>query len=112
MLGEIKSACRDEQVEYLRGLLEEARQAARERLLDLPAEQAAPTLVLAVDQAEELFTADAGHEAPRFLKLLASLVEHEAGVTPPLIVAVTIRADRYEPLQIGPRTGRCGNRAV
>src|SRR6478736_3748149 len=102
MLGEIKTACRDEQVEYLRGLLEEARQAARDRLLDVPAEQPAPTLVLPVDQAEELFNADAGLEAPRFLKLLTSLVEHEAGVTPPMIVAVTIRADRYEPLQSAP----------
>ena len=102
MLGEIKSACRDEQVECLRGLLEEARQAARDRLLDVPAEQPAPTLVLPVDQAEELFNADAGPEAPRFLKLLTSLVEHEAGVTPPMIVAVTIRADRYEPLQSAP----------
>src|SRR6476620_1054603 len=52
MLGEITTACRDEQVEYLRGLLEEARQAARDRLLDVPAEQAAPapTLVLPLDQ--------------------------------------------------------------
>ena len=51
MLGEIKSACRDEQAECLRGLLEEARQAARDRLLDWPAGQPAPTLVLPVDQA-------------------------------------------------------------
>ena len=75
------------------------RQAARDRLLDVPAEQPAPTLVLPVDQAEELFNADAGPEAPHFLELLASLVQHEAGVTPAMIVAVTIRADRYEPLQ-------------
>ena len=60
-------------------------------------------MVLAVDQAEELFNADAGLEAPRFLELLAALVRHEAGVTPGLIVALTIRADRYEPLQIAPQ---------
>ena len=53
-----------EHVEQLRGWLEEARQAARARLLDVPAEQPAPTLVLPVDQAEELFNADAGPEAP------------------------------------------------
>jgi hypothetical protein len=29
-------------------------------------------------------------------------VQHEAGVTPAMIVAVTIRADRYEPLHITP----------
>ena len=57
----------------LRGWLEEARQAARARLLDVPAEQPAPTLVLPVDQAEELFNADAGPEAPRFLELLAAV---------------------------------------
>ena len=102
MLGEIKNACQPEHVEQLRGWLEEARQAARTRLLDVAAEQPAPTLVLPLDQGEELFNADAGPEAPRFLELLAALVEHEAGVTPGLIVAVTIRADRYEPLQIAP----------
>ena len=99
LLGEIKNACHHEQVECLRGWLEEPRQAARDRLLDVPSEQAAPTLVVPVDQAEELFNADAGPEAPHFLELLASLVQHEAGVTPALIVAATIRADRYEPLQ-------------
>ena len=99
MLGEIKNACHPEHVERLRDWLEEARQVARDRLLDVPAEQAAPTLVLPVDQGEELFNADAGPEAPRFLALLAALVQHEAGVTPTMIVAVTIRADRYEPLQ-------------
>ena len=39
---------------------------ARARLLDVPADQPAPTLVLPVDQAEELFNADAGPEAARF----------------------------------------------
>ena len=72
--GRSRTACHPEQVERLRGWLEEARQVARARLLDVPAEQPAPTLVLPVDQAEELFNADAGPEAPRFLELLASLV--------------------------------------
>ncbi|MCW2652645.1 MAG: hypothetical protein JWR32_3621 [Mycobacterium sp.] len=103
MLGEIKNACHPDHVERLRGWLEEARQVARARLLDVAAEQPAPTLVLPVDQAEELFNADAGPEAPRFLELLAALVEHEAGVTPAMIVSVTIRADRYEPVQIAPQ---------
>ena len=103
VLGEIKNACNPEQVERLRVWLEEARQAARDRLLDVPAELPAPTLVLPVDQAEELFNADAGPEAQSFLELLAALVEHEAGVTPAMIVALTIRADRYEPLQLAPQ---------
>ena len=74
MLGVIKNACLASEVERLRGWLAEARQVARARLLDVPAEQPAPTLVLPVDQAEELFNADAGPEAPRFLELLAALV--------------------------------------
>ncbi len=102
VLGEIKNACHPEHVEQVRAWLEEARHVARARLLDVAAEQPAPTLVLPVDQAEELFNADAGPEAPRFLEMLAALVEHQAGVTPAMIVAVTIRADRYEPLQIAP----------
>ena len=102
LLDEIKDACHPEHIDQLRAWLEEARQAARARLLDVPAEQAAPTLVLPVDQAEELFSADAGPEARRFLELLTALVRREAGVTPAMIVAVTIRADRYEPLQIAP----------
>ena len=61
----------------------------------------APALVLPVDQAEELFNADAGPEAPRFLELLALLVGQRQG-DPGMIVAITIRADRYEPLQIAP----------
>ena len=102
MLGEIEQACHPDHAERLRGWLEEARQAARERLLDVSADQPAPTLVLPVDQAEELFNTDAGPEAPRFLELLAALVQRVAGVTPATIVALTIRADRYEPLQIAP----------
>jgi WD40 repeat protein len=103
MLGEIKNACQPDHVERLRGWLDEARQVASTRLLDVAAEQPPPTLVLPVDQAEELFNPDAGPEAPRFLEILAVLVEHQAGVTPAMIVAVTIRADRYEPLQIAPQ---------
>jgi WD40 repeat protein len=103
VLGEIKSACDSEHVQQVREWLEAARQVGRTRLLDVRAEQPAPTLVLPVDQAEELFNIGAGAEAPCFLELLAALLTHEAGVTPAMIVAVTIRADRYEPLQIAPQ---------
>src|SRR6476661_2528320 len=97
VLGVIKNACLACDVQRLRGWLDEARQEARARLLDVAAEQPAPTLVLPLDQAEELFNADAGPQAPRFLQILAGLLRHEAGITPALMMAVTIRADRYEP---------------
>ena len=103
LLGEIKNACLACDVERLRGWLTEARQAARARLLEVPADQSAPTLMLPLDQGEELFNADAGPQAPRFLHVLAGLLRREAGVTPGLIVAVTIRADRYEQLQTAPQ---------
>ena len=57
-------------------LLEEARLEARKRLLDEAAGTPLPTVILPVDQAEELFSADAGPQAQRFLTLLASLVSH------------------------------------
>jgi len=99
-LGEIKNVCHPQGVPQLHGWLEEARDAARARLLDVPTDQPSPTLVLPLDQAEELFNADAGPKAPQFLQILAGLLGHEAGITPALLVAVTIRADRYEPLQL------------
>ena len=49
------------------------------------------------DQAEELFKRRRGPETGRFLRLLAALVACDAGFTPAMIVALTIRADRYEP---------------
>jgi hypothetical protein len=64
LLGEIKNACLASTVERLLGWLTEARQAARARLLDLPADEPPPTLVLPLDQGEELFTVDAGPQAP------------------------------------------------
>jgi WD40 repeat protein len=102
LLGQIKSACLACDVEQLRSWLEEARQAAHTRLLEVPAEALPPTLIVPLDQGEELFNADAGPQAPRFLELLAGLLRCEAEVTPGLIVVVTIRADRYEPLQTAP----------
>jgi hypothetical protein len=63
-----------------------------------------PTLVLAIDQAEELFhseaasdpKSDGGEEGAAFLDLLRALVSNE---TPSLIAIFTIRSDNYERLQ-------------
>ncbi|AHH15661.1 TIR domain-containing protein [Nocardia nova SH22a] len=75
-------------------LFAELRDAAHHRLLE-PAESP-PTLILPIDQAEELFNADAGEQADALLSLLAHLL---ADTMPALIVAVAIRTDRYEYLQ-------------
>jgi hypothetical protein len=55
-----------------------------------------PTLVLAVDQVEELFHAEGGEEARAFLDLLGKLVAED---NPALIALFTIRSDSYERLQ-------------
>uniref|UniRef100_UPI000B40B039 nSTAND1 domain-containing NTPase n=1 Tax=Arthrobacter globiformis TaxID=1665 RepID=UPI000B40B039 len=105
-LGEVKAACMEEDIARLRAWLSEARQAAAGRLLDVPPGTPPPTLVLPLDQAEELFNADAGSEAARFLTLLARLLEHEEGTVPALIAAGTIRADLYEALQTAPQLAK------
>ena len=55
-----------------------------------------PTLVLPIDQGEELFRAEGLDEAHAFLTLLRELVSQD---DPPLIALFTIRSDDYEPLQ-------------
>ena len=65
--------------------------------------EAAPALVLPVDQAEELFSSESGPEALALLALARDLFAQsptESGRQPlRLIVAVTIRTDRYEAMQ-------------
>jgi len=54
-----------------------------------------PTLVIAVDQAEELLTAD-NAEAAALLALLADLAKSD---DPAVLVIFTVRSDSFEPLQ-------------
>jgi hypothetical protein len=56
------------------------------------------TLVISIDQGEELFLAEEGRdEASAFLALLRSLLASDG---PPLIALFTIRSDAYEHLQL------------
>ena len=55
-----------------------------------------PTLILPIDQAEELFQAEGAEEARAFLDLLRELVAED---NPALIALFTIRSDSYERLQ-------------
>jgi WD40 repeat protein len=96
-LGEIKAACTGDQA-AVRELLVECREKAASRLPAHDEDVAPPNIVLAIDQAEELFGADAGAEAEAFLELIAALAGPQLG----LIVAATIRTDRYEPMQTAP----------
>ena len=108
-LGDIKDACSRGDALFVADLLEEARLEARKRLLDEAAGTPLPTVVLPVDQAEELFSADAGPQAHRFLMLLASLVNHGDVTSRGLVVACTIRTDLYGSLQGTPELSRLKN---
>lgn len=100
-LGEIKNAMCDDRT--VRAWLSEAALAARNRFLDAPASEGPPTLVLPLDQTEELFGVDAGEEGPAFLELIGQLLSGVDSRGPALIVVATIRSDRYEPLQTAPQ---------
>jgi hypothetical protein len=64
-----------------------------------------PTLVLPIDQAEELFNPDGAVEAAPFLELLGGLLTDRsepgmsAGAQRRALVVLTMRSDRYERLQ-------------
>jgi WD40 repeat protein len=102
-LGEIEIACTTDAA-AVRELLAECRHTAAQRVSEAGPEPAGPTLILPVDQAEELFVADAGPEAAAFLELIAELAQPTANGEPlGLIVASTIRTDRYELMQNAPQ---------
>ena len=110
-LGEIKKAVSQKPARVYDLLIELRRTAAEIDSLaqvasshqdangNKPAEASAPTLVLALDQAEELFSAEAGVKAEKFLRLLAGLIRQINATEVGLIVAATIRTDRYEVMQ-------------
>jgi formylglycine-generating enzyme required for sulfatase activity len=56
-----------------------------------------PTLILSIDQGEELFLAEAQEEAPPFLALLRDLLTDD---TPAMVAVFAIRSDKYEELQV------------
>ncbi|MFF0488817.1 TIR domain-containing protein [Nocardia sp. NPDC004068] len=94
-LGRVKTTLAQGDSTALRSWLTELHAAAVTRL---PA-GADPTLVLPIDQAEELFAADAGPEGPAVLELLGPILAERAV---PLVVAAAIRTDRYERMQSAP----------
>lgn len=106
-LGEIKAACEAEDVARLAELLREIREKAAARLLydseDADDKPAPPTLVLPLDQAEELFGADAGDQAGMFLKLIQEILADLNAAQLGMIVAASIRTDRYEVMQTHPQ---------
>ncbi|WP_077080585.1 TIR domain-containing protein [Mycobacterium numidiamassiliense] len=102
-LGDIKKACGHRDVDQVVHLLREIRLAAAAQLASHAKPQASvPTLVLPIDQAEELFSADAGPQTEEFLSMLAELIQRMNADEVGMIVAVTIRTDCYEAMQSHP----------
>jgi tetratricopeptide (TPR) repeat protein len=92
--AELRSAI-GEGVGALRPLLAEIA-VKRQRALPEDEEQAPPAVVLAIDQAEELFSVEAAVEGAGLLKLVAELA---AGDAPAVLVIFTIRSDNYDALE-------------
>ncbi|MFV8054290.1 TIR domain-containing protein [Mycobacterium sp. 48b] len=99
-LGAIKTAIRNP--ESVMQLLLETVAVVRDRLLNAEASERFPTLVLPIDQTEELFGVDAGEEGPAFLEILRAMLDGSSA-GPDIMVVATIRSDRYEPLQTAPQ---------
>lgn len=110
VLAEIKDACLAIDLKRLWGWMDEARQSAASRLPMETDSSPQPTLVLPLDQAEELFSVDAGPQATQFLELLGRLLRDHDLEAPALIVVGTIRADRYEMLQTAPELAEVRSR--
>jgi WD40 repeat protein len=94
-LGDVKAACLNADSTQLTGWLREAQR-------DAAGEGVAPTVVLPIDQGEELFSVEAGTESSACLALLGALLQTGAIDAVPLIAVMTIRADRYQSLQEAP----------
>ena len=81
----------------LKPLLQTLADKATPTALDTGAKPKAPALILSIDQAEELFLAEAQDEAQPFLALLRDLLNEDR---PAIIAVFTIRSDNYERLQL------------
>jgi formylglycine-generating enzyme required for sulfatase activity len=81
----------------LKPLLQALADKATPKAPDGGAEPKPPTLILSIDQGEELFLAEAQDEAQPFLALLRDLLNDDA---PAIIAVFTIRSDNYERLQL------------
>jgi hypothetical protein len=81
----------------MRPLLKSLAEKATPAALDHDIKPKPPTLIISIDQGEELFLVEGEEEARAFLALLADLLRED---DPSLIALFTIRSDAYEPLQL------------
>jgi WD40 repeat protein len=96
--GAIKQALSQTAPSFLQ-MLDELAGLAKRRLVGINDVSGAPTIVLCVDQAEELFNADGAEEAAAFLDLVADVLTTSSDAARRVLVIATVRSDRYELLQ-------------
>ncbi|SCY62143.1 WD40 repeat [Nitrosospira sp. Nl5] len=105
-LGEIKAEL-GKGAQTFKQMLRQIQDKARKVLVAFPKDAPSPTLVLPIDQAEELFITENKSEAEQFLNLIGNVLHADIpsedskpeGSALSLIVAFTIRSDRYAQLQ-------------
>jgi WD40 repeat protein/DNA-binding winged helix-turn-helix (wHTH) protein len=93
--GPLKAALAARGAAALEEQLQELSALAQVRLLNVDASAPPPTLVLPIDQTEELFATEGTAEAETFLSLLASVLTGQARV----LAIGTIRTERYHQVQ-------------
>ncbi|MGO9171777.1 MAG: SUMF1/EgtB/PvdO family nonheme iron enzyme [Rhodomicrobium sp.] len=93
--AEIRAAV-DEGAQAVKALLRRIQAAARLPAMDPDVVPKPPTIVIPIDQGEELFQAEAQEEAQRFLALLRALLIED---DPAVVSIFTIRSENYERLQ-------------
>lgn len=109
-LAAVAAACRNRDkwaiVNWLNAIRDEA---GRRRVMDVHESSALPTVLLAIDQAEELFGEQASSHSQEFLTLLRDVLDllNDRGSVG-LMVIVTIRTDRYEAMQTDPALADVG----
>src|SRR5262249_20644793 len=79
----------------LKPLLQALADKATPMAVDAGVKSKPPTLILSIDQGEELFLAEAQAEAQPFLALLRDMLNDD---TPAISAVFTIRSDNYERL--------------
>jgi len=106
VVGDVKAAIKADEGHTLT-LLQSLHAAAAHRTAAPSSLQTLPTVILAVDQAEQLFDAGISAESHAFLQQIGAILR-SGGNTPQseararFIAIFTIRSDRYEPLQTAP----------
>jgi WD40 repeat protein len=94
-LGPVRTTLATGEASALGGLLDELIALARARLVHEEDSVPTPTIILPLDQAEELFTAEGAAETAAFLPMLTAVLASDRRV----LVIATMRTDRFARLQ-------------